>query len=77
MLVADTALRPVRSVAVVVEGRAEPIPWDEVSWYGPSLTLEVGDRRIEALEVVFKALGADGDRDGGADLREVWTYPGG
>ena len=77
VLVADTALRPVRSVAVVVEGRAEPIPWDEVSWYGPSLTLEVGDRRIEALEVVFKALGADGDRDGGADLREVWTYPGG
>ena len=77
-LVADQALPVVRSVRVVVDGRVDSIPRREVAWYGPSLTIAVGDRRVEAVEVTFAVGGrAEGGAERRLDLREVWTHPAG
>jgi hypothetical protein len=75
-LVAGNDLPAVRSVAVVVDGRVVTLGGDDVHRSGPSLTIAVGDRRVEAVEVTFAPGGADGTAAGsGPDLREVWTHP--
>ena len=75
-IVGGEALRPVRSVAVVVAGRTEAVDWDDIVWFGPSFTVVVGDRRVDAVEVTFEPPGSDGPTGAdGADLAEVWTHP--
>jgi hypothetical protein len=74
VLVAGADLAAVRSVVVVVDGRAEPVDGDDVHRSGPSLTVAVGDRRIDAVEVTVATDAGTAGAGVGVDLREVWTH---
>jgi hypothetical protein len=67
------SLPPVTAVRIVVRGRVELLPLDHVTAYGRSVTVAVGDRPVQAVDVTFGSASAGR----GVELREVWAYPDG